>query len=125
MPKMISIILDLEKIPLYAAGINVTNVPAFESPRPSARKVPQPPALRRANDNVTKIPIEAITKNGITSPREGTVGRKLWRLFDKAWDEGATTRGDVLKKLPDSLNKGNAATELSRWRKFHERSWTA
>lgn len=65
---------------------------------------------------------EANTQNGMTRPREGTVGSRLWEIFDSlSAQKGSAVSLEEAREVaePEGIAGGSISSGYAHWRKFH------
>jgi colicin import membrane protein len=62
------------------------------------------------------------TQNGMTRPREGTVGARLWQIFDEvSATKGSPASLEEVRQVaePEGIAGGSISSGYAHWRKFH------
>lgn len=65
---------------------------------------------------------EANTQNGMTRPAEGTVGARLWQIFDEvSAEKGSAAALEEVREVAEKedIAAGSISSGYAHWRKFH------
>lgn len=102
--------------PAPAKGKKAPAAPAAAAPAPAEKpaKAPKAPKEKPAK-------VERTEQNGVTRPKPGTTGDKIWSAADtiSTKQKRPATVEEVQTALGDSVNEASLRTGFQRWRKFN------
>lgn len=117
-----------------AAKKAATNTPAKKAPAaPAAKKAPAAPAAAKT-EKAAKAPaapkaakaaaapkVERVVQNGVTRPKAGTAGDKIWSAADtiSAKKKSPASFEEVNKALGETVNEASQRAGYQHWRKFN------